>query len=253
MFAHERHQTITRLLGLRRRLTVRELRRSLKVSPATLRRDLTEMEQAGAILRVHGGLVHPSSLREEPNFDRKSREAVAAKRAIAVKAGDLLKGPATVFVDSGTTCLEIGRLLLLRPEIRIATNSVPLLHEASRRGKSIIALGGELRPISGALIGDEALSRLQHLHADWAFLGASGLSANHGISTTELGEAAIKQHFLRNSRQHVLAADASKWEHPVTIRFADWADFDCWLTSGKLAPRETARLEKKLRIIRCAA
>jgi DeoR family transcriptional regulator, fructose operon transcriptional repressor len=62
MFAHERHQAIQQLLSRKRRLTVNALQRELKISSATLRRDLSELEEAHLVVRVHGGVVHPSAL-----------------------------------------------------------------------------------------------------------------------------------------------------------------------------------------------
>ena len=119
-------------------------------------------------------------------------------------------------MDAGSTCLEIGRRLLSRPSLRIVTNSAPLLHEAHASGVSVIMLGGNLRPISGALTGILAERWLEELQTEWAFLGSSGLNAG-SIYTTELSEAAVKSAILRHSRHRILAADSSKWDHPALV------------------------------------
>jgi DeoR/GlpR family transcriptional regulator of sugar metabolism len=115
----------------------------------------------------------------------------------------------------------------------------------------VICLGGEIRIISRALVGYFALSWLDHLRAGWAFLGASGLSAREGASTTELAEASVKQCFIARAAKRVLLADASKWEAPSTVQFAPWKDFDLWITSFDLpdpAASEIGRLS--LEVIR---
>jgi DeoR family fructose operon transcriptional repressor len=81
-------------------------------------------------------------------------------------------------------------------------------------------------------VGSFALSWLDSLQADWSLIGASGLGLGEGISTTELSEAAIKRQFLARAPKKVLLADDLKWNKPSAIRFAEWNQFDCWITSG---------------------
>jgi len=114
------------------------------------------------------------------------------------------------------------------------TNSVPLLYEGWQAGASMISLGGELRNLTGALRGSGTVKGFEVLHADWAIVGASGLSASQGISTTELGEASVKQAMIRAATRRILLADSRKWEAPSNVKFADWEDFDFWITSASL-------------------
>jgi len=257
MFTHERHRLIADLVAREQRLTVQEIHRQINVSPATLRRDLTEMEKAGLLVRVHGGVVHPQALRSEPSFSLKSRRAVEAKRAIAGVAVEGVPDGAVVFVDSGTTCLEVGRRLLTRGAVKVVTNSAPLLAEAHNAGLPIVALGGELRPISGALTGLLALEWLARLRINYAFLGASGLGLD-GVATTELSEAAVKtavlQNVSANAGRRVLAADTSKWNATALVRFGGWEDFDLWITSGELPAEAHASLcTQKIEIVNAPA
>ncbi len=245
MFAHERHQAIQQLLSKKRRLSVAALQRELKVSSATLRRDLTELENDNLVVRVHGGVVHPSALRSEPTFTQKGARSMAAKRAIARATAELIPDGATLFIDAGTTCLEVARLLLTRRDLTLITNSVPLLGLATtEHAATVIGLGGELRAVSGALTGSLALSWLASVHADIAIVAASGLSLEDGASTTELAESAMKQQFLARSTKRILVADSSKWNVPSTAKFADWNSFDTWVTDATLTPRERAALSR---------
>jgi len=243
MFAHERHRSISDLVARKQRATVGDLQKALKISPATLRRDLSEMEKTGHLVRVHGGVVHPNALRGEPSFRHKRGEALSAKRAIARKAAELAGESGTVFIDAGTTCMEIARLLLPRKGIRIITNSVPVLFEAWKTGADVTALGGEIRTISGALTGAGAVEWARSLNADVAFIGASGADAD-GVSTTETAEAMVKQLFVARSRRSILVADARKWNVPATVSFAPWRAFDTWVTSSPLSPADASRVQK---------
>jgi len=241
MFAQERFQTIIDLLSQQQKMTVLALQEALGVSPATLRRDLVELEAAAKVIRVRGAVVHPNYFRSEPTFAQRSRMSAAVKHCLAEAAANLVAPGSTVLLDAGSTCLELGRILMARPDLTLITHSLPLALETHNGSAKVICIGGEVRSISSAAVGAMALSWLQNLRADWCFLGASGLSASEGASTTELSEAAIKQEFLRRAPQHALIADGSKWEQPLTVRFAAWKEFDVWVTDVGVS-EETAAL-----------
>jgi DeoR/GlpR family transcriptional regulator of sugar metabolism len=243
MFAPERHRAIKEIVQKNRRMTFVELQRLLKVSPATLRRDLTEMEQAREIIRVHGGVLDPGYARSEISFDERLLRNRAAKKAIAAKAVSLVPSGASVFVDAGSTCIEAGKALLGRKDIRLITHSLALLEAAFHEEASILCIGGELRKVSGAFTGGTALGALDKIHADIAFLGASGLDPERGCSTTELSEAELKSAILSRATRKILLADQSKWKNSSTVRFAAWSELSDWITD-KIPP---AREMKQIR------
>ncbi|MDF3057249.1 MAG: DeoR family transcriptional regulator [Rariglobus sp.] len=223
MFAQERHQAILTALEKQPSITLTALEGLLKASPATIRRDLTFLEKLGKLVRTHGGVLHPDHAQGEVSFDRKSRESLEAKLALAKSAAALVKPGATVFVDAGTTTLEIGRLLVARPQLTLFTNSVPLLSERPAADTRLIAIGGEVRSVSLALTGAGALEWVRRLRPDFAFLGASGIDASGGPCTTELSEAGVKGAIAAGARRAVVVVDSSKWDQPAAIRYANWA------------------------------
>lgn len=228
MFAHERHAEILRRLSGRPRYGVTQLAQALNVSRSTLRRDLLELEQRGEVIRVHGGVMHPQYLRGETTFERRSGENVAAKRRIAQFAASLVEPNSTVYLDAGSTPLEVGRLLLMRDDLKLFTHSVAMLAAAQDAAATIACIGGELRGVSGALVGGLALEWLARLRFDTCFIGASGLHGQDGPSTTELHEAALKQTVLERSAKRVLVCDASKCQAPANVNFAGWGRFTHW-------------------------
>ena len=235
MFAQERLNAIRRIVRRSRRLSFAELQEQIKVSPATLRRDLADLEQSGDVIRTHGGILDPTYVRSEVSFDERLVRNRAAKTAIAAAAAALVPAGATVLVDAGSTCLEAGKALLGRRDVRIITHSVALLESGFRGEAPVLCLGGELRKVSGALTGASALGALHAIHADIAFVGASGLEADAGCSTTDLSETEMKQAFLARATRKILLADFTKWRRPSMIRFAAWKDFDDWIVD-KLPP-----------------
>jgi DeoR/GlpR family transcriptional regulator of sugar metabolism len=237
MFAHERHNAILALLEEHRRLEFHALLRLIPVSPATLRRDLAHLEETDRAVRVHGGVLHPSAMPGEPSFRQKAATSMDAKKRIAALAAKTIPPGATVFIDSGTTCLEAGRALRSRSDLTIITNSLPLLAGHDQFRAKLLVLGGEMRSVSGALVGDLALAAVTRLRADVSLIGASGLHPKEGAGTTELLETAVKREWISRSKRRLLLADASKWTQSTAVRFADWSEFTEFYTDRR-PPRE---------------
>lgn len=227
----ERHREILSHLHRCRRATVSELSALSRVSEATIRRDLDALERGGRLVRAHGAALLPSPLGGEASYSTRSRRAAAAKRAIAARARSFCRDGAQVFVDAGTTTLELGRLLLDAEAIAITTSSLTLANLAVQAGRSITLIGGTTRPVSQALVGTIALTWISHLRFDLAFLGATGLD-REGLSTMELREAEVKAAVVARSARVVLLADAGKWDKPAPVRFSGWELVDDWVVDA---------------------
>lgn len=241
MLGHERRRRILGSLNDQKQCSVDALQRELGVSRSTLQRDLRELEGQGRVVRVHGGVIHPQYLRGESTLRRRAGERPEAKRRIAEAAAELVPANAAVFIDAGTTGLALSMRLLVREDLKLFTHSVPLLQAALENGTgaSVTALGGELRVVSGALVGVNTQKWLEHLHFDMAFVGASGLCPRQGASTTELHESDVKSAMLERAAQRVLLCDVQKCGRPAAVVFAPWKMFDRWIVDRK-APRRFA-------------
>jgi DeoR/GlpR family transcriptional regulator of sugar metabolism len=126
--------------------------------------------------------------------------------------------------------------------LTIITNSLPLIASYERFEAKLIVLGGERRVLSGALVGTLAIDALYQLRADIALIGASGLHATDGASTTELLETAIKREWIHRAKRAILLADSTKWRQNAAIRFADWNEFAGFFTDK--APPSTFKNKK---------
>ena len=124
MLVGERRRRIVDLLASHERAEVSELAAQFAVSESTIRRDLQLLSENGVLERTHGGALHPS--RFEPSFGQKTTESRQEKLAIAREAARLVSEGQTIFLDAGTTTLELARELRLRRDITVATNSVPI-------------------------------------------------------------------------------------------------------------------------------
>jgi len=238
----ERHRTILRLLSDRGRLTLTEIQSRLGVSAATARRDAGQLSDSGLVRRTHGGLLPPDFSLSEPVYSRKAEKAISIKVRLGQTTAGLLPENGTVFIDAGTTCLEVGRALLDRANLRIFTNSVSLLALAPDSRAVISAIGGEVRRLSLALTGALAQSWLEQLRFDVAVIGASGLDQESGVSTTELNEASVKVEAMRRARLRILVAHGEKWGRPAAVQFAPWTAFHHLVTDRPPLRTERAAL-----------
>lgn len=240
----ERHRQILRLLAERDRLTVGEIRSRLGVSGATARRDATALAQSGRARRVHGALLPLDFALDEPRYTRKAEKTLAGKVRLGRCVAQLLPEAGTVFIDAGSTALEVGRAVCDRPQLRLYTNSIPFLALASEARAPIVALGGEARPLSLALTGALTQHWLQNLRFDVAVIGASGLDPADGAFTTESTEAAVKSEVLRRSTRRILVATGEKWARPAALRFAPWESFSDLVTDYPFSRAERLALSR---------
>lgn len=191
-------------------IRVEDLRRRLNVSLATVRRDLDQLEQSGAIRRVHGGAVSVESRLEEPLFDDKTSIAAREKLRIAEAALKFVAPGDTIYLDGGSTVLELARLLRERTNVTVVTNSLRAAHELAGRGPRLILIGGELRRLSQTMVGPLTRCILQELHVDRAFMGTIGLALEEGLTTTDPSEAYTKELVMGQAGQVILLADSGK-------------------------------------------
>jgi DeoR/GlpR family transcriptional regulator of sugar metabolism len=208
--APKRWETLRALIRQSGVIRVEDLCRQLGVSPATVRRDLDQLESVGAVQRVHGGAVSIESRLDEPLFDDKASIAAREKHGIAEAALKFVGDGDTIYLDGGSTVLEFARLLRDRTNITVVTNSLRAAHELAGRGPRLIMIGGELRRLSQTMVGPLTRLLLQELHLDKAFLGTIGLSFKAGLTTTDPSEAYTKELVMVQARQVILLADSSK-------------------------------------------
>jgi DeoR/GlpR family transcriptional regulator of sugar metabolism len=209
-FAPERRERVKQIVKSRHAVRVEDLKAELGVSTATIRRDLHELEEAGELRRVHGGAVSVEQRPIEARFEAKAAKYPEQKRRIAERAAAMVEPDSKVYIDAGSTCLELAKLLAHRTDITVVTNSLPAIVELAGQGPRLIVIGGELRALSQALVGPLSTKVLDELYLDHAFVGTFSLSLDAGLTTTDPAEAFTKEQVLAHARDAVLLVDGSK-------------------------------------------
>lgn len=239
MYAEERRRQIASLTAVEGRVSVADLAEKFDVTAETIRRDLTALHAEGVVHRVHGGaVVNQAFLTTELPLDARSRSASAAKNAIAREALQFLPRhvDAGIFLDSGSTTQLFAGLLPEHSPARnlsIVTNSLPIAFDLASAGlDNVQLLGGSVRAITQAVVGGTALRTLALMKADVAFIGTNALTIDHGLSTADAQEAAVKSSMVTNARQVVVLCDSTKVGNDYLVSFAPLNAVDVVVTDA---------------------
>lgn len=216
----DRQQQIAQLVERQQRISVADLCGLFSISEATARRDLEALAQQGKVDRVHGGAISISSAPPElPILDRE-REENEAKRQIGQAASGLIQEGETIFLGSGTTVLELARILKTRKGLTIITNSLPVLNQLGGTENTIVCLGGMLRPTELSFIGHITEQSLTEVRADKVYIGTRGISLEHGLTNDYLPETLTDRAILRAGREIIVLADHVKFGRVATAMLA---------------------------------
>ena len=150
----------------------------------------------------------------------RKEERLAEKQRVAERARALVNEDDTIYLDSGSTCTLLARLLCSM-NLRIVTNSLDVMNAvADAPGISLISIGGSYRKEAGSFIGPIAMEILKGLHIETCFIGTTGLSATGVFSSQNVIEADLKARVLGISRRRIVLADASKFGKDAFAVFA---------------------------------
>ncbi|WP_309073869.1 DeoR/GlpR family DNA-binding transcription regulator [Paenarthrobacter sp.] len=253
MFAEERQQLISALVAERGRVSVTDLADRFSITTETIRRDLAALEVSGNLRRVHGGAV-PSDLlstREESILERAIQRQVEKLR-IANAALALIPQLTTgsILLDAGSTTETLADLLAQRTppangsdELVVITHAIPIAGKlSSTQGIALQILGGRVRGLTQAAVGQSTVEAAHKLRPDIAFVGANGIHATFGLSTPDPEEAAVKAAFVTSARRVVALADSSKLDAETLVQFATLKDVDTLITDSEPSAELTAAL-----------
>ncbi|MGW1751859.1 DeoR/GlpR family DNA-binding transcription regulator [Streptomyces sp. NPDC002092] len=247
----DRHGLIAKVVRDSGAATVQHLAGLTGASEMTIRRDLDTLAAQGVLERVRGGARTLLLRGEEPPFALRANEAVDAKRRIAAEISALIADGESVLLDSGTTCLEVARLLRARPVtvMPLSLQAVHLLSETPGPA-TLVVPGGQPRAAEGALTGPLTLASLAALRFDTAVIGCCGLTAGDGLTAYDLDDAAVKKAGIASARRVIAAADGSKLGHTAYAYVGPAALLHTLVTDTTAAADEVTALEAGGTVVR---
>ncbi|WP_426593393.1 DeoR/GlpR family DNA-binding transcription regulator [Cellulomonas sp. McL0617] len=226
-------------------VTLKDLTGALGVSPATIRRDLADLEEQRLLVRTHGGArAFASTSRAEVPVRLRDSQFRAAKQRIARRAAELIPtGPYSVAISGGTTTAEVAKVLATRPDLAIVTNALTTAMEiASRPNLKVIMTGGVVRSNSFEAVGVIAENTFNAINVGTAILGTDGISAAGGATTHDETEARTNNAMVSHAQRVVVVADGSKVGRVTLAKMADLSQVHVLVTDTTADPDELARI-----------
>ncbi|MGN7293018.1 DeoR/GlpR family DNA-binding transcription regulator [Rhizobium sp. SAFR-030] len=241
----DRAQAIRQFLFSNGSSQIAAIAEAVGASVPTLRRDLTQLEEQGVIVRTHGGARLSDHFEGEVAFEQREAQGLAAKRAIGDLAYDMLQPGTSVFLDSGTTVLQLARRIRLDPlPLNIFTNCLPaaqLLIDVE--GVKVTLLGGHLRKENSSLVGPLAEEMLDRLWFKQLFLGGGAIAEDGNIYSVDENESRLNTVMLSRAEQRILLADSSKFGARLTYKVAPLSRLQTIISDNGLGAEWIERIE----------
>ena len=229
MLKEERQQTILNEVALHNRVLLTDIAEQLDVSIDTVRRDVKELDAEQKLRKVHGGAI---ALGFISNSTRNNNVyALAEKMEIAEKAAQLLSNGGVIFIDGGTTCLELARAI--PPDITLTcfTLSLPVALELLAKPKvTVIMIGGQVSKDAQIAMGAKAIHQLSEVRFDYGFIGTGYVDALHGLTEFDWDIVQVKKAVIQASKKTVLLCISEKLNSQHRYKTCDINEINTMIT-----------------------
>ena len=245
MYAEERRMKILEVLAADKKVTVHRLTRLLNVTGATIRADLRTLEKAGTLTRTHGGAILTTKTGFEMDMEQREVKHLELKQSIARSALACIEDGDTIVLDTGTTTMELARLLHQRHQLTVVTNDIQIAR-ALEQAESVVTilLGGVIRKGFHCTTNIRVNNPITELAADKAFMGANSFSLLKGATTPDLQQAEAKRDMIGMSAKIFLLCDSSKLGKVSFAQFARPGHIQTLITD-RMDPADCRKYEKR--------
>jgi DeoR family transcriptional regulator, fructose operon transcriptional repressor len=244
MFPLERQKKIIELLTIKKVLKITELTEELNVSVDTLRRDLNLLTKQGKIEKIYGGVKIIESKFGESTIDERMISHLNEKELIAKKCSEFINDGDCIYLDSGSTTYQIAKYIKNKKNLTVVTNSIPVINELLNSEVELIIIGGKVRKNEQSVVTYEYLFNFSELNIVKAFICASGITIEKGISDYNLEEAITRKKMIELSKSIYVAADSTKFGKDVTIGIASLDKIDFIITDENVTDDFVHHLKK---------
>ncbi|EHD23496.1 transcriptional regulator, DeoR family [Brenneria sp. EniD312] len=241
----QRQAAILEYLRTHGKTSVETLAGRFSTTGTTIRKDLTALEEEGAVIRTYGGVM-PSREEGDQPIDRKTHINTKKKKQIAHAAAALINDGDSLIFDAGSTVLQMVPWLTQFNNITVMTNSLSIVNELVEldNDQTILMPGGTYRKTSASFHGSLAETAFSHFSFDKLFIGADGVDLNAGVTTyNELH--AVSQAMCRAAQQIILLVDSSKFGRKSPNVVCELSAVDILITDKDINPDYLTELRAK--------
>ncbi len=216
-------------------ISIQDILKECNVSEITVRRDLSELEDQGWLIRTHGGATKKANTESLFTYSSKVNQNRDNKDYICHIASGFIKPNDIIFIDCGTTVSFLSKYISKIESLTVITNSLPIISELINFDHvKLIVIGGEVDVKRRAVYGHSAIKNIAQYHANKAFIGADGVSITKGLTSFDERVASITLQMIENSDEVFLLCDSSKIEKNSFVNFAPLSAVDYIITDSQL-------------------
>lgn len=237
MLTEQRHCMILDYLQKHHSATVTVLSQLLDASDSTVRRDLTLLSEQKKLKKVHGGatILAEDVHTKEDTVSQKSLRYISEKERIAAYAASLIQDKDFVFIDSGTTTLKLIEYIE-NTHATYVTNGIVHAKKLIERNCRTYILGGQVKPVTEAIVGAQCVAAIEKYHFTKAFLGTNGIHVDAGFTTPDIEESLVKTAVAQQAYMTYILSDHSKFNTVSSFTFAPLHQC-CIITDGTVEPK----------------
>jgi DeoR family transcriptional regulator, glycerol-3-phosphate regulon repressor len=236
------------------RVLVEELATRFSVTPQTIRKDLNDLCDAGALTRIHGGALFPTG-NENVKYEARRSMAAAEKQAIGQAAAAIIPDNSSLFINIGTTTEAVGEALSDHKELMVITNNINVANRLRVFPSiEVVISGGVVRGSDGGIVGEAAVDFIRQFKVDFAVIGVSAIDEDGALLDFDYREVKVAQAIIANARHVILVSDASKFERTAPVRIGHISQVHTFITDHCPLPgiREICN-ESDVRLIETSA
>ena len=242
MLLEERRQDIIDKTIENGTVYITQLAKDYEVSTETIRKDLNYLAGLGKLTKIRGGAMTNQHATEYPYYNRQ-KENIELKKRIAIKATELIPQNSSIIIGSGSTNVEIAKLLVNRSDLKIFTGSLPVATILTPSANQVFIFGGRLRDLSSSVYGGWTIKAIKEISADIFFLGSDGFSNTHGPSSPSSSDTMINQIILKNVDKTYVVADYTKFDRKSLYTISSWADITALITNKEITDEDRLTIE----------
>jgi DeoR/GlpR family transcriptional regulator of sugar metabolism len=245
MIPAERQKKILALLKNQEVVSISELIDLFSVSHMTIRRDIEKLESVGKVSSVSGGVQLTKSIHAELSHDIKITQFSDEKEMIGKLAANIISPNMTIYLDAGTTTLEIARQIMHRDDLLIITNDFAIsAFLMTHSANDIYHTGGKVDRQNQSTVGSKVADFLLSMNIDMAFISTSSWNLK-GLSTPNEDKVVVKQAIAKSSKSVCLVSDTSKYGQIAAFHALDIDRIDTVITGLNLPESVFNELREK--------
>ncbi len=210
-----------------------------EVSNETIRRDLLLLESEGYIKRTHGGAEFDNLRAQEKQYETRTQRNFEEKKALARLAADFIKDGDTLAMNTGTSTLELARLLAKKNHLTIITNSLDIAVTIGKNPTHNVYIpGGHLRMEGRGLSGAMCCEDLKRFRVDTAILSVGGVNPQEGVTEYHVEESSVVREMTAIANKTMVLADYSKFREVALNKICDIKEIDYIFTDWRAPVKE---------------